>query len=194
MTMYRTMFAAVLAAGVSASGVATAQSLPIPLSVEGRLDAAFPVGDFSDVASTGAGFGVGASLGIVPGVGVYGTYSHTRFGVPVGSDRTPDATDSGFSVGLTTALPGMSPRVSPWVGAGLVLHRLEVGGSRSGIDQDVGFEVGGGVAIGVAPGVRLTPGVGYRHYGASIPALGGLAARDLTVQYVTAGIGVNVAF
>jgi hypothetical protein len=193
--MRNMMLASILAA--SATMVATAvqaQALPIPLSVEGRADAAFPVGEFADIAGNGAGFGVGASLGIVPGVGVYGTYSHTRFGVGIGSDRTPDATDDGFSVGVTASLPGMSPNVSPWIGGGAVFHRLSVNGSRAGVDQDMGFEVGGGVAIGVAPGVRITPGIGYRHYNASIPALAGLAARDLAVRYVTAGVGVNIAF
>jgi HSP20 family protein len=36
--------------------------------------------------------------------------------------------------------------------------------------------------------------VNYRHYGASVPALGGLAARDLTVQYLTLGVGLNFTF
>jgi hypothetical protein len=192
--MRRTMFVAVLAAAVGTAGAAGAQTLPIPLSVEGRVDAAFPMGDFGDVADTGVGYGVGAALGIVPGLGVYGTYSHTRFGSAPGSTDTPDATDTGFSVGLTAALPGTSARVAPWVGGGLVFHKLELGGSGAGIDQEMGFEVGGGVAVGVAPGVRLTPGVGYRRYAASIPALGGLAARDLDVQYLTLGVGLNIAF
>lgn len=193
--MRKTMFVSAAVAAFVAAGAAEAQgSLPIPLSVEGRVDAAFPVGDFADVAGNGAGFGVGASLGVAPGLGVYGTYSNTRFGVGIGSSDTPDAADSGFSVGVTTALPGLTANVSPWIGGGLVFHQLAVNGSRTGVDQDMGFEVGGGVAVGVAPGVRLTPGIGYRRYSASIPALGGLAARDVGVQYVTAGVGLNIAF
>jgi hypothetical protein len=193
--MRKTMFVAALAAAVGTAGAAEAQgNLPIPLAVEGRVDAAFPLGDFADRAEAGAGFGVGATVGVVPGFGVYGTYSQTRFGVAPGSQDTPDATDTGFSVGVTAALPGSSARMSPWIGGGLVFHELELNGSGAGIDQDMGFEVGGGLAVGVAPGVRLTPGVGYRRYQASVPALGGLAASDLTVQYLTAGIGVNIAF
>ncbi len=192
--MRTTMFvAATLAAAAMATG-AGAQSLPIPLSVEGRVDAAFPMGDFADRAGTGAGFGVGASLGIAPGFGVYGTYSHTRFGVGIGSDDTPEATDAGFSVGVTAALPGTSARVAPWIGGGLVFHDLTLNGSSAAISQDMGFEVGGGVAVGVAPGVRLTPGVGYRRYAATVGALGGVLERDLTVQYLTLGVGLNIAF
>ncbi len=186
--------AAAVIAALATAGAAHAQSLPIPLSVEGRVDAAFPMGDFGDQVESGAGFGAGASLGIARGLGVYGTYSQTRFGVPPGSSDTPDATDTGFSVGLTAALPGTGARVSPWVGGGVVFHGLELNGSDARIEEEMGFEVGGGLAVGVAPGVRLTPGVGYRRYEASVPALGGVAARDLTVQYLTAGIGLNIAF
>lgn len=192
--MRRTMFAAAVLAVAGTAGTAGAQALPIPLAVEGRVDAAFPLGDFADRAETGAGFGVGATIGVVPGFGVYGTYSQTRFGVAPGSTDTPDATDTGFSVGVTAALPGSSARVSPWIGGGLVFHELELNGSDAGIDQEMGFEVGGGFAVGVAPGVRLTPGIGYRRYQASVPALGGLAASEVAVQYLTAGIGVNIAF
>jgi opacity protein-like surface antigen len=191
-TMYVT--AAVAAAMAATTAPAAAQSLPIPLAVEGRVDAAFPMGRFGDVAGTGVGFGAGASIGLTPGVGVYGTYSHTRFGAGVGSSETPDATDSGFSVGVTAALPGATPNVSPWVGGGLVFHQLELGGSGAGIEEDLGFEVGAGVAIAVAPNVRLTPGIGYRSYSASVPALGGLTARDVNVQYLTLGVGLNIAF
>jgi opacity protein-like surface antigen len=193
--MRKTMFvAAAVAAVVGTPGIAQAQTLPIPLAVEGRIDAAFPMGDFADIAGSGVGVGAGVSLGITPGVGVYGTYSHTRFGTGLTGGDTPDATDAGFSVGVTTALPGIAPNVAPWVGGGLVFHQLQVNGSSAGVSQDMGFEVGGGVAVGVARNVRLTPGIGYRQYGARIPALGGLAARDLNVQYLTLGVGLNVAF
>ena len=193
--MRKTMFAtAALAALVGTATVAGAQSLPIPLSLEGRVDAAFPMGDFGDEADTGVGYGVSAALGVAPGFGVYGSYSHTRFGQGPGSTGTPDATDSGFSVGVTAAIPSGGMGMAPWVGGGLVFHQLQLGGNGSGIEEEMGFEVGGGVAVGVAPGVRLTPGVGYRRYAATVPVLGDVVQRDLTVQYLTLGVGLNIAF
>ena len=187
----RTMTSFVLAAVavVTAAGSAGAQ-LPIPLSVEGRADAAFPVGNFGDGVKTGWSVGASAALGVAPGFGIYGGYSRAQFEL---ENFDADVVDQGFSVGLTAAIPGAG-RLSPWVGGGLVFHDLEVEDDIEG-DSDMGFELGAGIAVPVAPGVRLTPGVGYRRYSTAIPGdpVGALE-DDVDVQYVTAGIGLNIAF
>ena len=189
--MKRAVFAAVLAAVAASAGDAHAQ-MGIPLSVEGRLDYAVPTGDFDDVVDEGAGWGAGLSLGISPGLALYGTYSNTRFGVGLLDDEEPQAEDGGFSVGLTAAIPGGTYRVAPWIGAGAVFHTLELNGVEDGIDEEVGFEVGGGVAIGIAQNVRLTPGIGYRRYSTELDGL--LGDTELDVSYVTAGVGLNISF
>lgn len=189
--MKKAVFVAVLAAVAASAGPAGAQ-MGIPLAVEGRLDYAVPTGDFDDFAGEGTSLGAGVSLGLRPGLAIYGTYSNTRFGVGLTSDDEPDAEDSGFSVGLTAALPGGGARVAPWIGAGAVFHTLELGGVEEGIDEEVGFEVGGGVALGVAPNVRLTPGIGYRRYSTALDAL--LGDAELDVTYVSAGVGLNITF
>ena len=189
--MKKAVFAAVLA--VTAAGVADAEAqMGIPLAIEGRLDYAVPTGDFDDVVDEGSSWSAGVSLGLRPGLALYGSYSNTRFGVGLTDDEEPDAEDSGFSVGLTAALPGGGARVAPWIGAGAVFHTLELGGIEDGIDEEVGFEVGGGVAIGLARNVRLTPGVGYRRYSTEIEGLVG--DTELDVSYVTAGVGLNISF
>lgn len=193
--MRKAVFGAVAVALALGAGEAKAQ-FSIPLSVEGRVDYAVPVRDFDDLADEGISWGVGASLGVTPGVGVYGTYSRTEFEVPEIEDA--ELQDVGFSVGLTTSLPSMSPGISPWVGAGLVIHGLEFEGDDGGedgddgVDEDLGFEVGGGLAVRLAPNVRLTPGIGYRQYGVDVGTLLGTAEFD--VQYFTAGVGLNVSF
>ncbi|WP_420125790.1 hypothetical protein [Longimicrobium sp.] len=189
--MVKAVFAAVLAS-VAVSAVDAHAQMGIPLSVEGRLDYAVPTGDFDDAVDEGAGWSAGASLGISPGLALYGTYSNTRFGAGLLDDEEPHAEDSGFSVGLTAAIPGGTARVAPWVGAGAVFHTLELGGVEEGIDEKVGFEVGGGVAIGVARNVRLTPGIGYRRYTAEFDGV--LGDTELDVSYVTAGVGLNISF
>jgi hypothetical protein len=189
--MTRTVFAAVLAVVAASASDAEAQ-MGIPLSVEGRLDYAVPTGDFDDAVDEGSAWGAGVSLGLRPGLALYGTYSNARFGVGLTDDEEPDAEDSGFSVGLTAALPGGGGRIAPWVGAGAVFHTLELGGIEEGIDEEVGFEVGGGVAIGVSQNVRLTPAVGFRRYGTELEGLLGDAEFD--VSYVTAGVGLNISF
>jgi opacity protein-like surface antigen len=190
--MKKAVFAAVLAVVVAASAGDGQAQVGIPLSVEGRLDYAVPTGDFDDGADEGVSVGGGVSLGIRDGLALYGSYSNTRFGVSLTSDEEPDAEDSGFSVGLTAAIPGGSGRVAPWIGAGAVFHTLELGGVEEGIDEEVGFEVGGGVALGLSPNVRLTPGIGFRRYGTKIEGL--LGDRELDVSYFTAGVGLNISF
>lgn len=191
--MKKSLFAgAALALTVVASDLA-AQS-PIPFSVEGRIDYAAPRGDFGDVVEEGYSLSGGVSVGISPGLGVYGTFSQTRFGTDLGEDGdNAEAVDQGFSAGLTTALPRFAG-VAPWVGVGAVFHQLEIGGSDDGIDEDIGFEVGGGLALTVAPNVRLTPGIGYRRHATEVSGIGGLLRSELDVEYFTAGIGLNIGF
>jgi hypothetical protein len=161
----------------AAAGSLEAQTLPI--SVEVRADAAFPTGSFGDAVDTGLGVGVSAALAVMPNLGVYGSYSRTEFALSNADGR---AVDSGFAAGLTTTVPGVAfGGAQPWVGAGALFHKLDVGGTSQG---DIGFEVGGGVAIPLGERLRLTPGVGYRQYGAG----------DANVSYVTAGVGMNVVF
>ncbi len=189
--MKKAVFAAVAVALSVAAGEAKAQ-FSIPLSVEGRLDYAVPTGDFDDLADEGTSWGVGVSLGITPRIGVYGTYSQTTFAVEDFEDV--DLEDNGFSAGLTASLPSVSG-LSPWVGAGLVKHEIAFegeDGDEEGADENLGFELGGGLAIPVGANIRLTPGIGYRQYGVDVGALPGTAEFD--ISYFTAGVGVNFSF
>lgn len=175
-----------LGLGLAATAERAAAQSPIPLSVEVRADAAFPTGSLGERAGTGVGYGASATLQLVPNYGLYGGYSRTTFDL----DGTDDAraVASGFSVGLTRGF-AVDREFTPWVGVGLLLHGLEVEGAAGGGDSRLGFEVGGGLAIGVLPRVRLTPGIGYRQFGSEF-----LGAERETIQYLTAGIGLNVAF
>lgn len=189
--MKKAVFAGVAVALSLAAGEAQAQ-FNIPLSLEGRVDYAVPVRDFDDVADEGISWGAGVSLGVTPGIGVYGTYSQTEF--DVANTQSVEFKDQGFSVGLTTQLPRLSG-LSPWVGAGLVIHELSVEDEQSsngGVDEDLGFEVGGGLAIPVGANIRLTPGIGYRQYGVDVGGL--ISTSEFDVSYFTAGVGVNFSF
>jgi hypothetical protein len=191
--MNKVLFASAALAAVLVSGSANAQ-LGIPLSVEGRVDYAVPVGDFDDTVDEGLSFGAGVSAGVSPGIGLYATYSRTQFDIE-GLDEV-EVEDTGFSVGVTTALPSVSG-IAPWVGAGVVLHQFDFNDEtdedgNDGIEEDIGFEVGGGLALPLARNVRLTPGIGYRQYGVDVGTLLGEAEFD--VQYFTAGVGLNISF
>lgn len=196
--MKKTVFASAVVALALAAGEANAQ-LPFPLSVEGRLDYAVPVRDFDDFVDEGMSWGVGASLGVSPGLGLYGTYSQTEFELEDMEDA--EVQDAGFSVGLTTALPTLGTGLSPWVGAGLLIHQFDfdddnAAGGDQDIEEELGFEVGGGLAVPLARNIRLTPGIGYRHYGVEVGTLLGplFGAADFDVTYFTAGVGLNISF
>ena len=189
--MKKAVFVAMGTALVLAAGEADAQ-FSIPLSVEGRLDYAVPVRDFDDVVDEGLSWGAGLALGVTPGIAVYGTYSVTEFDLADFEDQ--EVQDAGFSVGLTTSLPSVSG-ISPWLGAGLVIHQFDFNDEtegQEGVDEDLGFEVGGGLAVPLGANVRLTPGIGYRQYGVDVGTLLGTAEFD--VSYFTAGVGVNFSF
>jgi opacity protein-like surface antigen len=182
------MLAAGMGSGLGIAAYEAAAQSPIPLSAEVRAEAAFPRGAMEDGWKTGVKFGVSATVQLVPNYGLYGGYSRTVFDHD--ADAGLRAVDSGLSLGLTRAFPVAGPALVPWVGTGLLIHDLRIEGApaTSGESQ-LGFEIGGGVAVALTPNIRLTPGIGYRQYDARI-----LGVERETVQYFSAGVGLNVGF
>ena len=159
-----------------------------PLSVEGRLFAGFPTGDFGDGdLETGLGFGVEAAYNFLPALAVYGGYSRVSFGVDDVDDV--NVVDSGFDFGLRYTLPAMGS-LSPFLRGGLVYHELEVDadGQDESTDRGLGFDIGGGIAIPLTPRFSLNPMVNYLRYSADINGRN----DDFDVSYL--GLGVSLAF
>lgn len=156
-------------------------------SIEARTTASLPVGDLADQAALSIGYGVTGSIDIVRNVGVYAGYSRTAFDLDDG-DGDARAVDSGFSVGLTADLPRFAGGLIPQIGAGVLLHDLEVEGA-AGADGDsqAGFEVNLGVAVPLVSGLRLTPGIGYRQYTA--PFL----QDEADISSLSAGVGLQLS-
>ncbi len=186
--MKRIVYGPLLAYAVMMASSGAAAQLPIPFAVEGRIGVASPTGNLGEQANTGFGSGATVSVQLIPNYGLYGGYSRTEFDLDVADNAR--AVDSGFAVGLTAAYPLFGAGIMPWFGSGLLLHDLAVQGATtvSGSSQ-IGFEVGGGITVPVAPRVRLTPGIGFRRYTAPL-----LAQAEASISYLTAGVGVNVAF
>lgn len=141
------------------------------LAVEGRVGVAIPSGDdFGDAASTGFGFEGNVAYGVMPMLELYAGASWARFGVDSdeGEDVDADFTDLGFAGGARVNIP--AAMVQPWIRGGLIYNRLEISGEEGDVeasfktDWGVGFEIGGGVAIPVAPTIVITPGIRYRSY------------------------------
>lgn len=154
---------------VAATRPAMAQGV-IPLAVEGRVGVAFPTGDLGENDDVGAGFGFGGDvvLRVFPLVNVYGGWEHYSFDGKGESDGS-SVTDSGIRAGAQLSIPvGMVTGFSPFVSAGLLYNRAsaEAGEGSASLkftsDWKLGYEVGAGVSVPVAPAVSVVPAVRYR--------------------------------
>lgn len=136
-----------VAALAGGAGRAHAQGT-LPVSVQVRLDAGLPVGDFKDVVKAGLGWGVDGAFDVSPNFALYAGYSSFDFDV---RSSTLKVRDDGFDVG---------GRVLLGTGAGILTTFAQFGALFH--NGDTGFEAGLGGEYPVGPAVTLTPLVRYR--------------------------------
>jgi opacity protein-like surface antigen len=176
-------------AALAMSSVAEAQYGRLPLSLEVRGHAAFPVGDLADGAlgnlKTGFGGGADLTVHVSPVFGIYGGVSGTEF-------ETNDIIGTtiqeyGFDLGGKLMFPTMTG-VSPFLRGGAVFHQVKrnTTGVRPNYDEKVGFEVGGGLAAPLGAVISVTPSVRYVNFG--------LGTDDTNFSYVAAGLGLMFRF
>lgn len=178
--------AAVLAA-LALAGSASAQvpvEIATPISLEARGGIAVPSGDFADLADNAFGFGGSVHVQVAPRVSLYGGYSQTEFDLEA---LSADGTDRGWEAGARVAFSGVG--FSPWVRGGLLVHDFDVdaGAVEFDTDEEVGFEVGAGVAFPLGPRVSVSPGFAYRRYAVDLPVRG-----ELDVSYLNLDVGLRI--
>lgn len=195
----------VVTAVLMCGGPAGAQGV-LPFAVEVRGGGAMPTGDWNEeeAIDNGVGFGANIQVSVAPMLSIYGGWE--RYAFPLDTEEDPDfegveadATDSGFRLGgqITVPLSGLAG-ASPFVFGGLTYGKMEVeasdGSSSISFESDgaVGFEVGGGVAISVAPMLSLTPAVRYRSHSAEFDAFQDLGGEETTVSYVSLDVGLKL--
>jgi opacity protein-like surface antigen len=181
---------------VAAARPAMAQGV-IPLAVEGRAGVGFPTGDFGDNDDIGTGFGFGGDvvLRVLPLVNIYGGWEYYSFDGKGESDGSR-ITDSGARAGAQLSIPvGPVTGVSPFVSAGVLYNRATAEASEGSAslkftsDWKLGYEVGAGVAVPVAPAVSVIPAVRYRAHDVEF---GDLEAVSGNISYLTLEIGAKV--
>ncbi|MFL5382875.1 MAG: hypothetical protein ACJ8GN_10210 [Longimicrobiaceae bacterium] len=154
-----------LAAAALAGGAGRAQAQGnLPVSVEVRLDAGLPLGDFKDAAKAGLGWGVGGAFDLSPNFAVYAGYSSFDFDV---RNSTLRVRDDGFDVGGRALLGTGGGVLNAFVQFGALFH-----------NGDTGFEAGLGAEYPVGPALTLTPLARYR--------------KIHDTEYVGLGIGVSL--
>ena len=182
------MVAALAAAAVfGVAEQAAAQVLPFAVEVRGGY--AIPTGDLAegDGIEDGLGFGANLQLSIMPMIGVYAGWERYSFGVEDLDDAS--IIDSGFRGGLQFNAPlATFTGVSPFVFGGAIYNstEMEIGDESAESDSSVGFEVGGGVGIQLAPMFTLTPALRYRTHSSEFEG------SDDSVSYLSIDVGLKV--
>lgn len=166
-----------LFAGFSPAAAQLAGLAGTPLSVEGKLFAAVPTSSFGDNLATGLGWGLEAAYNFTPRLAVYGGYGRASFDVEGMSDA--EVNDAGLNAGLRATLPALG-NLSPFLRGGLVFHELS--GARSS-DNELGFELGGGIAVPLSPRFSINPALSYLQYKPDVGS---------TVSYLS--LGASLAF
>jgi hypothetical protein len=157
--------AGLLAVTALAAGAGRAQAQgTLPVSLQVRLDAGLPVGDFKDAVKAGLGWSVDGAFDVSPNFAIYGGYSSFDFDVKGSSVR---ARDDGFDVGGRLLLGTGGGVLNSFAQFGALFH-----------NGDTGFEAGLGAEYPVGPAVTLTPLARYR--------------KINDTQYVGLGIGLSL--
>lgn len=176
---------AMVAAGLFAllmtfAGEADAQ---VRLAAEGRAGVTFPQGDLSDAgAETGLSVGAEVQMTFQPNLTAYlGLHRHA---FTCDDECTRGLGDSPTSTGLALGLKYIvhSPGDAfLWGRGGLVANTLD---DRSS-DREIGFELGVGVDMPIAPQLHLVPNIGF---------IGHSGGNDFSARFFTLGVGLHYHF
>jgi opacity protein-like surface antigen len=198
-----------------------AASQTSPFSLEVRVRAAFPTGDFGEEEEDGSGVetGSGGTLEGVfqatPVLAIYAGYSHTVFGTDLGEaedlleDASVDITDGGLDAGVRATLPLLNG--GAYVRGGLVYHRVGVdlsddleelleefsGGEfdEDDLDSDwsLGYQLDAGVLVPLGSRLSASFGAAYTRYEPKFEDMGGEGfTADGDVSYASAEVGLLI--
>ena len=147
--------------------------------------------------STGSALEIGLDVRVAPALFVYGAWDWQNRGAksPL-FGATVDVEDTGYAFGLKFVAPGSS-RAKPWLRAGGLWNHVEIENEAAGdliadSEHTWGFEVGGGLDIGLSDRWSLNPGVRYRRFEPNV-RFGGLES-SATLSYVVIDVGVALKF
>jgi opacity protein-like surface antigen len=113
-----------------------------------------------------------------------------------------DVEETGYTFGLRFEHPlrGESSAdgsaLGYWLRAGGTVNHIEIENDDGDIvadtDHGLGWEVGGGLTIPLRDRLALTPGVRYRALSRDLAL--GQTTRSVSLRYVTATVGLTIAF
>lgn len=172
-------------------------------SVEVSGDAVFPTGTLAGAdLEKGGGFGTNVRFLFRPHLAAYAGWEwhlqQTKDLLPGG---TLDVNETGYAFGLRFEHPFRSEQPSGtalgyWLRAGGLFNHIELENESGALIDDtghgLGWEAGAGLTIPLGGRLGLTPGARYRVLSPDI-TVGG-RAREATLSYVTAFVGLAYNF
>lgn len=151
-------------------------------SIEGRIGSALPTGDLTDGGmdqTAGMSFAADLMYTLQPNLTIFGGAGHQSFNCD-GCDT--DVSTTGLDGGMKF-LFGSNERAMPWMRAGLMVARPEIGDAEG--DWNAGLDSGVGIDWLVTDQFVLVPAVRYNRYAAN---------DNLTLSYVTIDLGGHLHF
>jgi hypothetical protein len=169
--------------GAMLVGAPAAAEAQMQVAGEGRIGVALPTGDLSNEGAQ-AGLALGAELmfNFQRNLTAYVGLNRHGFSCDRDCDLGRNPRSTGLGAGLKYILPGPSD-AHWWVRGGLVAQQI-VTDDRTG-SRNLGFEVGTGIDMPVAPRLHLVP---------NISLISHEAGRVGTATYLNLGIGIHYHF
>jgi hypothetical protein len=149
-----------------------------------------------ETLNMGGGFEVLAGYQLLPRLVAYAGWDWHRFTLDETlGNQNVDIEDTGYAFGLRVERP-LFAKSSAWLRAGGTANHIELESDNGSPIFDsghgLGWEVGAGLIVPVAPRLQLTPGVRYRALSRDIEIDGVTTPADL--NYVTVGMGLAYRF
>jgi hypothetical protein len=152
----------------------------VGLGVEGRAGVTFPQGDLSDAgAEAGLSFGAELQANFQRNLTAYVGFHRHAFNCEDACTLGNDPRSTGIGAGLKYIFHAPGDALA-WARGGIVANTFE-SDTRSS-DREIGFELGVGADMPIAPRLYLVPNIGFISHGAG----GGLKAN-----FFTLGIGAH---
>jgi len=166
-------------------------------SLEVSGDATFPTRAVAGAnLQTGGGFGANVRYRLQPHLAAYAGWEwHMQQTDELLAGQTLDLNDNGYTLGLRFEHPLLA-NTAGWLRGGALINHIEVENEKGRNVDDTGHGLGWEGALGLTfpltPRVGLMPSVRYRTLSRDI-TIDNLT-RSATLSYVTAGLGLAIAF
>lgn len=179
------------------SATADAQEKERRLGIEISGGPSFATREFAEGLRMGYGVEGTISYSFVPFAGIYAGWGENWFSTEASSSVTNrDYEETGYVLGLQFQYSFRGARTSLFLRAGALYNHIEVENDNGDILQDTGhgpgYQVAGGIDIGLGAGWSLTPGIKFNSLSRETELEG--ESTILDYQYLSARIGIMKRF